>query len=86
MVPISMDDLHDDMGRGNLGKIWWLITLTLASLFWFVGSYLLYRSWYEDTTTTPRTLFNPFTNLANLAASVLIAWVIMLPFKPKGGV
>lgn len=81
-----MDELHDDMGRGNLGKIWWLITLTIASLFWFVGSFLLYRSWYEDTTATPRTLFNPLTNLANLVASILIARVIMLPFWPRGDV
>ena len=79
-----MNELHDDMGRGNLRKIWWLLTITTAMLLWFVGSFLLYRFWYEDDLPTPRTLFNPFSNFANLLVCLLVAWLIMLPFRPRG--
>ncbi|MEW4570469.1 hypothetical protein AB1L88_21595 [Tautonia sp. JC769] len=78
-----MNELHDDMGRGNLRKIWWLLTVVMAILLWFVASFLLYRFWYEDELPTPKTLFNPWTNGGNLLACLVISWLILLPFRPR---
>ncbi|WP_169972663.1 hypothetical protein [Tautonia rosea] len=79
-----MSELHDDMGRGNLRKIWWLLTISAAMMLWFIASFLLYRFWYEDDLPTPKTLFNPLTNLLNILGCLVFAWLIMLPFRPRG--